>query len=364
MSNLPKDYIVYAFTIEEAKEITAEQKRLFNNSNPAEINTYYRIEPNNTIGRRFGFASTKGWYETNNPSLPIYTFKEWKQMKEGSKYTIEYCKANKVAVRIHNEEQWNIFNEQIGSTSTYFNPNYYTTNDGTYWSSSFNNTNGIGDYEIIEFEQLNLKIQENMEKKIIGYKCPVTMFNGGVQAGTIYKPLASLNNISYAATNSVGNIIDRGKTNLPKEIVETWEKYYEPEFKEGDWVLLKGDNTGNGICDKEVIIKLLKINEDKNPTGNLKWYSHFMVFFKGDYYRTNKAHIIREATEEEIKEATNVEINGYKCVKTEEGVEFGCQKFSRAELATISRLIFSPIDAQITIGGREITKELLNKIMY
>lgn len=84
-------------------------------------------------------------------------------------------------------------------------------------------------------------INMETERKIIGYKAPYDLFGGNIKANTVYKPVASKNNIVYAATID-GKVVDGGRTNLPKEIVETWEAIYEEEkkYKIGDWVITKG----------------------------------------------------------------------------------------------------------------------------
>lgn len=80
-----------------------------------------------------------------------------------------------------------------------------------------------------EWKQLKDK-EMNKDKKIIGYKAPYDIFNGKIKAGHLYKPLASCNPTTYCAMSISGQIpLDCGKTNLPKEIVETWEAVYEQE---------------------------------------------------------------------------------------------------------------------------------------
>ena len=67
------------------------------------------------------------------------------------------------------------------------------------------------------------------DRKIVGYKAPKDLFDGEVRCGIIYKPLASVMNKSYAATNILGQPY-LSKYNLPKEIVESWEPVYEESF--------------------------------------------------------------------------------------------------------------------------------------
>lgn len=68
-------------------------------------------------------------------------------------------------------------------------------------------------------------------RKIIGYKSPFDLFQGDIPAGNIYKPLSSRKPTTYAAVNSLGDIHDSGRTNLPAEIVEKWEPVYEEDSK-------------------------------------------------------------------------------------------------------------------------------------
>ena len=74
------------------------------------------------------------------------------------------------------------------------------------------------------------------------------------------------------------------------------------KFEVGDWVLIKSAGTGNGLPAnlESVFVQLLKIDEDKQPTGHLKDKSDFMVCYNKKYYRTKKDCIIRHATPEEI----------------------------------------------------------------
>jgi len=68
--------------------------------------------------------------------------------------------------------------------------------------------------------------ETEQNKKIIGYKCPVDLFNGRVKAGMIF---TSYNDIDLYA--SKGSDFQKGYFTLPKEIVETWEPVYEQTMK-------------------------------------------------------------------------------------------------------------------------------------
>lgn len=83
-------------------------------------------------------------------------------------------------------------------------------------------------FSILTFKEFQQKIMK--EAKIIGYKCPYSMYNGEVKEGSIFiNPLKSTN---YSF---------EGGYHLPKEIVETWEAVLEDEFKVGDWIYVVKD---------------------------------------------------------------------------------------------------------------------------
>lgn len=111
------------------------------------------------------------------------------------------------------------------------NPNSYNAKDCTYIDSRGDGGGvgrGQGEITFEQFKKYILK-QDDMSE-IVGYKCPLMLFNGNIPKGTIYRPLASKKNTTYAATCYNGRIIDSGKTNLPKEIVEQWEPVYAPKY--------------------------------------------------------------------------------------------------------------------------------------
>lgn len=85
----------------------------------------------------------------------------------------------------------------------------------------------------ISFEEFDFE-----EGKIIGYKCPMDLFEGKVKAGELYK-LTSIETEYYPQnyTNSC---------RLPRELVETWEPVYDEQFKVGDWVTYLPDTGGEG----------------------------------------------------------------------------------------------------------------------
>jgi len=83
-------------------------------------------------------------------------------------------------------------------------------------------------YTEITFEQFKkyvLKMENN--KKIIGYKSPVDLFNKNYKAGTLFIKDTGNFNFMYKPEGCV----DNSKWTLPKEIVETWQPIYEEEVK-------------------------------------------------------------------------------------------------------------------------------------
>lgn len=75
-----------------------------------------------------------------------------------------------------------------------------------------------------------------MRSKLIAYRAPYSLFGGSIPQGTLYRPLASNNNQFYAAIKDDGSVYNGGRTNLPKEIVETWGAVYGTEYEVGDYV--------------------------------------------------------------------------------------------------------------------------------
>lgn len=151
---------------------------------------------------------------------------KFRKVEEG-KYTIEYCKGKKIAVNVHNEEQFEKLISVVrisGHRYGYSTPfSYYGDKlcidfeDGCYCDVAYYKENG---YEVIDFSQLNFN--EKM-KKIIGYKSPFDLFEGNIKAGSIFKQLTS----ATYKTDEVG--ATQYSKHLPKEIVENWEPVYEEE---------------------------------------------------------------------------------------------------------------------------------------
>jgi len=96
------------------------------------------------------------------------------------------------------------------------------------------------------------------------------------------------------------NLDDGAQVLISKDGVKHKES---DNYQVGDWVFITGKNAGNGLeyhGKEDGIFQLLEIDISKNPSGNLRSISHFMFKFKENYFLTNKKHILRKATFDEV----------------------------------------------------------------
>ena len=131
-----------------------------------------------------------------------------------------------------------------------------------------------------------------MNKKIIGYKCPTSLFGDLIKEGTVYK--STNNNLTHVYGDYIPDdkqaTADRFK--LPKEIVETWEPVYKSEFKAGEWVVFEAekvrkawDNLYKEVWNKNHVLQIIEVFGDD------------LVFGIG----SNDSKCFRHATKEEIE---------------------------------------------------------------
>lgn len=106
--------------------------------------------------------------------------------------------------------------------------------EGDYILAERLNYTGAGHYEFHVNDIMKLYNEQNpnnMNKTIIGYKCPTSIFNGQVKKDTIYKKFSDLTYSPFETPTMY---------NLPKEIVESWKPVYaEPEFTPGTVVYVE-----------------------------------------------------------------------------------------------------------------------------
>lgn len=77
-------------------------------------------------------------------------------------------------------------------------------------------------------------------RKIIGYKSPIDLFQGQVKAGTLFKKTGSGLHYWILDENGDCKFMD---FKVPTEIAETWTPVYEELFKVGDWVTVTKEPT-------------------------------------------------------------------------------------------------------------------------
>lgn len=145
-----------------------------------------------------------------------------------SKYTRDYCKRNKVAVVVEDDEQ---FTQMIvfsrGDVNTIYNfpgkGSMINAKDGNYVTSDSDHYQRNG-YEIISFDQVNFTDMS----KIIGYKAPFDI-NSLVSKNTVY------------VGNSTNGYCPKGRAGtgsqwcLCAQIVEKWEAVYEEGTRIGGY---------------------------------------------------------------------------------------------------------------------------------
>lgn len=173
----------------------------------------------------------------------------------------------------------------------------------------------------------------------------------------ILKPMKYKLKVEYPGSPKVGTITEEDMSKYP----DFWEIVKET-FKEGDWVTclpgfsnsgIEGDSKYGGAgYQSNLVFKVKKVVN----------HSKYDVLWIPDRGTGVYNHVVRKATQEEIDAATKIEIAGYTLERVGSEYKFGCQTFSKQEVKTIKRLLESPINAEITIGGTKITQELINKL--
>jgi hypothetical protein len=210
-------------------------------------------------------------------------------------YTIEELKNPEYCVFLSTKEQWDILRDtnKAEMTSSWYGPCHYFLGKGS-WIAKPRQSNKVVQFNEINFPTKQL-IMEPLE--ILGY----------VLTKPEYKSAAlSIANIKDLDPDTKGcafrNHSEVKDKLLKAGVLDLWFEpvYKEPIYKVGDWVLLKGGNTGNGLTE-DGIYRLMDINSKMQPTGNIESRAHFMFRHKKNvYFCTDKAYIIRMATYDEI----------------------------------------------------------------
>lgn len=143
------------------------------------------------------------------------------------KYTREYLKGNRLAIKCDNELEAEKIHQIYGGATKYIGLNKY-----------FGDIHcGMGFYSegcLVAYGESSITASEVItayedskqpDRKIVGYKCPFDMFGGTIKKGSVYEMLEGHGVYFLKYDNDT-------KTHcLPLEIVEQWEPVYEEYSK-------------------------------------------------------------------------------------------------------------------------------------
>lgn len=203
------------------------------------------------------------------------TYEQFKQyvLKEPMNTKIKYTKQDwidgKCAIKgdVNKKDKTNKFFKECSKSNpnAYFNSVYYIssmTKPGIYNAQDSNPSN----LPVVDIDDL---IEEEVTKKLVGYKCPLDINTCQIKKG----------NILYERELEFSNFYAKGKTPhgetllknyLPKEIVETWEAVYEEDIKIGGYqVKFSKDKLefNNTIFKKNELEVLEEVLSDNNQIG-------------------------------------------------------------------------------------------------
>ena len=223
------------------------------------------------------------------------------------KYTVDYCKNNRVAIQVNSEEElkelyayFNIVHfRSYDKESNYHRFCEYEASLGSFanntrdWFESYK-------FEVITFQQFKDSQMKTETKKILGYLAPILLFGGKVEKGTIFKSTSSHPTTTpmFLALDKEGKVINPAYC-LPKEIVETWEAVFEDEFKVGDFVYVIKSQAGSFGAENRVGKLTNSINTQGIGEKEKKFKGKFNVLIEGVVWNIGKADV-RKATQAEI----------------------------------------------------------------
>ena len=196
--------------------------------------------------------------------------------------------------------------------------------------------------------------QDSMEKEIIGYKCPVDLFNGNIKKDWILFKDSDGNTYRPKGQGPLHA--------LPKEIVETWEPVYKEEFKVGDWITITGNVNRGWLV--ETRIRTFKITREKTQYSGGRYFGISGAGYKNSGLYTEA----RLATPEEIESTKTpyIVINTYEGEFFDDYVTFGCAEISKEvfiDLFTCKEYPNTNRDVEsVTIGKGTFTKEQIKQI--
>jgi len=266
----------------------------------------------------------------------------------------EFILPEKWCIKVTNENQEDITNYFHRGYTAEIDYYLYVDNNQFHYKSIVKDEY----YTEITFEQFKKYVlkQNNMEKKIIGYKLIKPEYESAAHA--------IMGNTGFSGDGKT-DIKLQDTINLFKNagVLDLWFKpVYEEEFKVGDWIYFLKAFDGSNIGH---VGQITNIKPDSYK--NSQWLSYspanigggFRIGGNGYFYGKD----FRLATPEEIKAVTKLEIGGYKAEKTSKGIKFGCQEFSIEELKTIKKLFNSELQTKLIIRGVEIKLSLIDKLI-
>lgn len=175
------------------------------------------------------------------------------------------------------------------------------------WGSGINMYNGTNDWKPATEEEIEAVLTKEANKRgfVKGVKVNQLAF------GSDYKNQWTVN------SHPANYIYSEDELGVGGIIVYKQGKWADilPSYSVGDWVLLSRD--GNNGLNKDSIVQLMEVDDDKKPTGELRENADFMFkspkYTISKYLRTKASSIKRLATKEEIKKASTPEY--VKCIE-------------------------------------------------
>lgn len=195
-----------------------------------------------------------------------------KHYKLPEKWAVEVTKDNR-------EELGRLRSMVMHEPSGYFTslPTYSGTSPFGRWEKGLPSNDK---FTLLTLEELK-ELLVNKDRKIVGYKAPYDLFNGVIEAGTIYKLGEPISSRYYPVVPNITSIY-----NLPGEIVETWEPVYEGQFEVGRWI----------VSEINEIARILQLPDKYRP-------GYYCEEVTGRGFNSELVEGWRVATSDEIKEA-------------------------------------------------------------
>lgn len=213
----------------------------------------------------------------------------------------------------------------------------------------------------ITFEQLIAYLEMEIE----GYICPMDMFNGNVDAGTIY--------VHFQTKNGGVNYYNpKGRSDyaytMPEEIVKTWKpKFKGSRYKPGTYVrVISGGEGAYGANDEcGVVIEDTGFN---SSGGHYDEYRGNPVLKIGDRtWRLCDGFQLEIITEAEYKKSLVKlpAIGGYEGKVDEDArtVVYGCQKFAIENVVELKNIMDKNGIYSINLTNRAVTHTQIKDIV-